>query len=375
VIGGLPFWSARRDERPDLDRQVVLLRELGVDVLVVDPDVRPLELLPARAWRMIGRAMLIGIEKPMPFESLAIAVLMPTTAPVASRSGPPLLPGLIAASVWMRFRRLGRRRDLAALGRDDAARHGVRERPERAADRDDELADLRGASESPRRAAGRSVASTLTIARSVQRVDAVDRARVLRAVLELDGELVAAGDDVAVREDPAARVEDDAGADPLLVQVVALGIDALVNDPDDRRPAFAATSMIADDSSIVTGCLTEVCSRSSGAVERAVEGAGRGEAANVPPEARTAEQRGGDDRPAPVPDRPPAAAVRWRRGDGCTGAGRRSPASNQCSGVAGCSAGRPARRGPLVARLGRREKNELSIGLGVVVLGTVRRRS
>jgi hypothetical protein len=28
---------------------------------------------------------------------------MPMTAPVASRSGPPLLPGLIAASVWMRF--------------------------------------------------------------------------------------------------------------------------------------------------------------------------------------------------------------------------------------------------------------------------------
>ncbi len=28
---------------------------------------------------------------------------MPTTAPVASASGPPELPGLIAASVWMRF--------------------------------------------------------------------------------------------------------------------------------------------------------------------------------------------------------------------------------------------------------------------------------
>ena len=60
---------------------------------------------------MIGRAMSIGIAKPMPVESRSTAVLMPMTAPVASSSGPPLLPGLIAASVWMRFVRLtlGRR--------------------------------------------------------------------------------------------------------------------------------------------------------------------------------------------------------------------------------------------------------------------------
>ena len=52
---------------------------------------------------MIGRAMSIGMAKPMPFESVATAVLMPMTSPTASRSGPPLLPGLIAASVWMRL--------------------------------------------------------------------------------------------------------------------------------------------------------------------------------------------------------------------------------------------------------------------------------
>ena len=50
--------------------------------------------------------MLIGIAKPMPWLELATAVLMPMTAPVGSRSGPPLLPGLIAVSVWMRFVRL-----------------------------------------------------------------------------------------------------------------------------------------------------------------------------------------------------------------------------------------------------------------------------
>ena len=45
---------------------------------------------------------MIGIAKPRPSALAAIAVLTPTTAPMASRSGPPLLPGLIAASVWIR---------------------------------------------------------------------------------------------------------------------------------------------------------------------------------------------------------------------------------------------------------------------------------
>ena len=62
--------------------------------------------LPATACAMIGRAMSIGIAKPMPLESAAMAVLMPTTLPPASSSGPPELPGLIAASVWIRLFRL-----------------------------------------------------------------------------------------------------------------------------------------------------------------------------------------------------------------------------------------------------------------------------
>ena len=56
----------------------------------------------------VFRAWLIGIAKPSPMEpvceliiepKVAIAELTPITAPVASTSGPPLLPGLIAASV------------------------------------------------------------------------------------------------------------------------------------------------------------------------------------------------------------------------------------------------------------------------------------
>ena len=46
--------------------------------------------------------MLIGMVKPMPSLPplvLAMAVLMPITSPRRLSSGPPLLPGLMAASV------------------------------------------------------------------------------------------------------------------------------------------------------------------------------------------------------------------------------------------------------------------------------------
>ena len=45
-----------------------------------------------------------GIEKPTPAElpdAERIALLTPTSRPALSSSGPPLLPGLIAASVWI----------------------------------------------------------------------------------------------------------------------------------------------------------------------------------------------------------------------------------------------------------------------------------
>ena len=51
------------------------------------------------------RTMLIGIANPTPWYPplrVAIAVLMPITCPDRLTSGPPLLPGLIAASVWMK---------------------------------------------------------------------------------------------------------------------------------------------------------------------------------------------------------------------------------------------------------------------------------
>jgi hypothetical protein len=49
--------------------------------------------------------MLAGMAKPMPCEPPErekIAVLMPTSRPDRSTSAPPELPGLMAASVWMK---------------------------------------------------------------------------------------------------------------------------------------------------------------------------------------------------------------------------------------------------------------------------------
>ena len=51
---------------------------------------------------MIGLAGSMAIEKPRFWASATIAVFMPTTWPAALTSGPPELPGLMAASVWMR---------------------------------------------------------------------------------------------------------------------------------------------------------------------------------------------------------------------------------------------------------------------------------
>ena len=47
--------------------------------------------------------MLAGIANPMPWPVATMAVLIPMTSPRRLTSGPPELPGLIEASVWMKF--------------------------------------------------------------------------------------------------------------------------------------------------------------------------------------------------------------------------------------------------------------------------------
>src|SRR2546425_2764473 len=56
----------------------------------------------SRRSRRTAFALLIGTEKPIDCASSEMNVLMPTTWPHRSTSGPPELPGLIGASVWIR---------------------------------------------------------------------------------------------------------------------------------------------------------------------------------------------------------------------------------------------------------------------------------
>ena len=79
------------------------------------------------------------------FDGSAIAVLMAMTRPCESTSGPPELPGLIAASVWITSPRNPRvaRLEVAVQARDDPARHAETSlERERVADRHDVVADL-----------------------------------------------------------------------------------------------------------------------------------------------------------------------------------------------------------------------------------------
>ena len=91
--------------------------------------------------------MVLGIAKPTPtFASTVppwICAFTPTTRPNWSSSGPPELPWLIGASVWITFgivRPLGAL-DVAAECADDAGGHRAVE-PERISDRVDGIADL-----------------------------------------------------------------------------------------------------------------------------------------------------------------------------------------------------------------------------------------
>ena len=55
------------------------------------------------SWLVMRLTMFAGMAKPMPCPVATIAVLIPITSPLRFTSGPPELPGLIDASVWMKF--------------------------------------------------------------------------------------------------------------------------------------------------------------------------------------------------------------------------------------------------------------------------------
>src|SRR5450631_3495606 len=126
------------------------------------------------------RAWLIGMEKPTPMDPLwpapldrvAMAELTPMTRPRPSTSGPPELPGLIAASVWIALRYDGCEPSLAPVvtGRLIALTMPLVTVP--ASPSGDPMAidwsPTTTESESPRVATGSPVLATLSTARSYE---------------------------------------------------------------------------------------------------------------------------------------------------------------------------------------------------------------
>ena len=64
--------------------------------------IQPRSTWPFSSWGAISLSMWMGIANPIPCPAGFTAALMPMTPPRASSSGPPELPGLMAASVWMK---------------------------------------------------------------------------------------------------------------------------------------------------------------------------------------------------------------------------------------------------------------------------------
>jgi hypothetical protein len=93
------------------------------------------------------RPMLPELGWPVGLGAVAPAVGTPTNLAAQSTSAPPLLPGLIAASVWMAetssavLPLSAGTSIVRSRGADDPAGHGARQ-PEWRAERDDRLADL-----------------------------------------------------------------------------------------------------------------------------------------------------------------------------------------------------------------------------------------
>ena len=140
---------------------------------------------------LIGTAKAIPTLPSAPSPAVSICELMPITRPAASSSGPPELPGLIGASVWITLsiaEAVGGL-DLALERRDDPAGQRAVE-PERVADRQGGVA--RPGPWSSRRArgarrAGTPAGSTLSTRQVVVRILADDRGAAADVVLELDG--------------------------------------------------------------------------------------------------------------------------------------------------------------------------------------------
>src|SRR6184192_721241 len=164
----------------------------------------------AISWRMTSRAWLIGIENPIPWPAATIAVLMPITLPSRFRSGPPEFPGLIDASVWMKFSYVAADA-VARRRRDDPDGHRAIE-AEGVADRDRPLADaeLVGVAELRDRQQRRRI--HLEHGEVGLRIATHELRGELPPVREAHGDVLSVLDDVVVRQDVSFGIHDHARA-------------------------------------------------------------------------------------------------------------------------------------------------------------------
>ena len=170
------------------------------------------------------------MAKPMPstLETAILALLMPMTLPSALTRAPPELPGLMAASVWIRL----------VQGRNDAHGHAPAEfQAEGIADGDGRFPDLdvRGI---PEFRHGQVVRVDLDDGQVRRRIRAEDLAGNTRAVGQAHDDFRRAFDDVVVRHDQAGLVINDAGACTPFGQlhpVEEIAHIGLVRNADHRR--------------------------------------------------------------------------------------------------------------------------------------------
>ena len=188
-----------------------------VDVSTCTPRKAGLTALPGASSAMSALAVEIGDGEAdvLGVAGDAIAVLMPITRPDALRSGPPELPGLIAASVWITSSSALRRsvEHRPVQGRDDARGHG-RARPRaRARCRSRRRRRRpRSCSELPSATVRELGASTFTTARSFGRSTPSTSPSPVVPSAKVTVILNAPPDDVVIRDDDAVGRDDEAGA-------------------------------------------------------------------------------------------------------------------------------------------------------------------
>ena len=131
-------------------------------------------------------------------------------------SAPPELPGLMAASVWMKKPKSEMPILRARQRRDDAAGRGLAD-AERIADREHEIADFKRIGIADRRSTGNGSRRVDLQHREVERLVLEQHLAVeLAAVGGRDLDLVGVADDVIVGDDDAGRIDQHAGAQRLL---------------------------------------------------------------------------------------------------------------------------------------------------------------